>query len=92
MINIEKNALENEKELVISFYKKQIEAFHSIKKASEKIQWNDENYDKYIACMNEIGRALSCAIQVLTNGDDVYIIDELLPLINEYIENPKQNL
>ena len=39
MIKIDVNALEQEKQSIIMFYKKQIEAFRHIKKEAEKVQW-----------------------------------------------------
>ena len=89
MINIEINDLEREQMAIISFYKKQIEAFRMIKKESEKVQWADANYDMFVNSMNEIGRALSKMIQTLSNGRDVYIISELISLAREYVENER---
>lgn len=90
MFNIDMNALESEKQTVIMFYKKQVEAFRYIKREIEKVQWADANYDELVSSMNEIGKALSSIIQTISNGSDVYIIDELLPLAREYLENEKR--
>ncbi len=90
MINIEMNAVENEKLAVIAFYKKQIEAFRNIKKESEKVQWNDANYDAFVESMNIIGKALAHIIQTLSDGSDVYIISDVLHLAKEYMENAKK--
>ena len=90
MINIEIDAIENEKQSVIMFYKKQVEAFRAIKKEAEKVEWADTNYDRFVESMNEIGSALSELLQTITNGNDVYVISELLPLAREYLENERK--
>jgi len=90
MINIEINALENEKQAVIMFYKKQVEAFRSVKRDAEKVEWADSRYDEFVESMNSIGSALSALLQTITNGSDVYVISELLPLAREYLENERK--
>ena len=84
MISVEIRQLEMEKSEVIRFFKKQIELFRNLKKEIERVQWNDQRYDELIIAINEIGMALSQGIQMLTNGNQVYAIDELLPLVEEY--------
>lgn len=84
MVNVEIRQLEMEKSEVIHFFKKQIDAFNNIKKEIERVQWNDSKYDELINAMNLIGSSLSQGIQTLTNGSEVYVIDELIPLVNEY--------
>ncbi len=90
MINIEIDAIENEKQSVIMFYKKQVESFRAIKKEAEKVEWSDSNYDRFVESMNEIGTALSALLQTITNGIDVYVISEILPLAREYLENERK--
>ena len=87
MIKIDINSLESEKQSVIMFYKKQIEAFRNIKKEAEKVQWADSNYDDFVSSMNLIGGALSQMLQAITNGTDVYVISDVLPLAREYLTN-----
>lgn len=84
MVSVEIRQLEMEKSEVIRFFKKQIELFRNLKKEIERVQWNDQRYDELIIAINEIGMALSQGIQMLTNGNQVYAIDELLPLVEEY--------
>ncbi|MBR2024194.1 MAG: hypothetical protein IKA02_00110 [Clostridia bacterium] len=84
MVSVEIRQLEMEKNEVIRFFKKQIETFRNVKKEIEKVQWNDARYDELVNAMNQIGMALSQGIQILTNGNKVYIIDDLLPLVEEY--------
>ena len=43
MLEINMNSLEMEKQEVISYYKKQVEAFRRIKKEAERVQWADAN-------------------------------------------------
>ena len=86
MIKIDVNALESEKQSVIMFYKKQIESFRYIKKEAEGVQWADSKYDDFVDSMNIIGEALSQMLQAITNGSDVYVISDILPLANEYLE------
>ncbi len=90
MIEIDVNALESEKQAVIMFYKKQVEAFRNVKKEAEKVQWADANYDAFVSSMNEIGDALRKILGSITNGNDVYVISELLPLTREYLENERK--
>lgn len=84
MVSIEIRQLEMEKGEVIRFFKKQVELFRNLRKEIEKVEWNDARYDELVTSMNIIGAALSQGIQELTNGSQVYAIDELLPLVEEY--------
>lgn len=90
MIHLEINDIENEKLAVVSFYKKQIEAFRNIKKECEKVEWDDANYDAFVVSMNAIGESLAKIIQTLSDGRDVYIISELLLLGQEYMSIAKK--
>ena len=90
MINIEMNALEAEKQQVIRFYKKQVEAFRAIKKEAEKAEWADSKYDEFVDSMNLIGSTLSSLFQTITNGSDVYVISKLITLADEYLENERK--
>ncbi|MBO5357357.1 MAG: hypothetical protein J6A53_00360 [Clostridia bacterium] len=90
MINIEINALESEKQTVIMFYKKQVEAFRAIKREAERVEWADSKYDEFVDSMNLIGSTLSTLLQTITNGSDVYVISDLLPLAREYLENERK--
>lgn len=90
MFSIDINALESEKQTVISFYKKQLEAYRYLKREIEKVQWSDANYDSLVSTLNIISRALSNMIQTITNGIDVYAISELIPLANQYVENERK--
>jgi len=84
------NALEGERMAVIDFYKKQLEAYRHIKREIEKVQWADANYDALVSSMNLIGSALSNAISTLSNGSDVYVVDELMVLGRRYLENERK--
>ena len=87
MYKIDIDSVENEMQGVIAFYKKQIEAFRQIRKQIETVQWSDANYDRLIVSMNTIGKELCNIIQHLSNGNDVYVISEILPLAKEYLSN-----
>ena len=90
MLEINMNSLEMEKQEVISYYKKQVEAFRRIKKEAERVQWADANYDEFVTTMNIIGQALSSILGTISNGTDVYVISELLPLARAYLENERK--
>ena len=90
MYKIEISSLESEKQEIIYIYKKQLEAFRYIKKEIERVQWSDANYDRLVESMNMIGRELCKALQAITNGNDVYVISDLLPLAREYKENGRR--
>ena len=90
MLKIDVNALESEKQTVIAFYKKQVEAFRNIKKEAEGVQWADANYDEFVSSMNIIGGALSKILHTISNGSDVYAISDILPLAREYLENERK--
>ena len=90
MYKIDIDALEREKAAVISFYKRQVEAFRDIKKAAEKVQWADERYDEFVISMNSIGSALVAVLQTISNGDDVYAISQLLLAAEEYLQFEKK--
>ena len=70
--------------------KKQVEAFRRIKKEAEKVQWADANYDEFVTTMNIIGQALCNILGTISNGTDVYVISELLPLARAYLENERK--
>ena len=89
-IKIDQSAIEIEKHTVISVYKKQLEAFRYLKKEIERVQWADSRYDELIEQLNIIGKTLSDTLQSITNGDDVYVISDLIPLANEYSEYAKK--
>lgn len=90
MYKIEISSLEAEKQSVIYFYKRQLEEFRHMKKEIEKVQWYDANYDRLIESMNIIGRELSNIIQTITNGNDVFVISDLIPLARQYKENERK--
>ena len=85
MVHINMRDLEYEAMTVVKFYEKQQEAFRVIKKAAENVQWADANYDAFVDSMNIIGMELS----KITDGDEVYMITELLQRGKDYLENEK---
>ena len=89
MVHINMRDLEYEAMTVVKFYEKQQEAFRVIKKAAENVQWADANYDAFVDSMNIIGMELSKILQSLTDGDEVYMITELLQRGQDYLENEK---
>ena len=89
MIKIDIESLEREKIAILAFYKKQIEAYRILRQECEKVQWSDQNYDRFVESMNIIGNNLSKIIQSLSDGRDVYMISELLDLVNKYTECAK---
>ena len=86
MIKIEIEHLEQEKLAILAFYKKQIEAYRVLRQECEKVQWSDQNYDRFVESMNLIGHSLSKIIQSLSDGRDVYMISELLRLAKDYVD------
>lgn len=86
MIKVDLKALEREKAAVRAFHKKQVEAFVEIKKEAEKAQWADDKFDEFVQCMNSISSTLAATLQTLSNGRDVYMIDELTLAAEEYLE------
>ncbi len=89
-VKIDMNALEAEKHTVIWVYKRQLEAFRYIKKELERVQWADEHYDQLIESINIISQTLSSTLQSLTNGDDVYVISDLILMAEKYLEYEKK--
>ncbi len=85
MTQIDINALEMERNEILSFFKKQLEKYRQLKREIEKVEWTDSNYDAMVDAMNQIGSALTEAIGTLTNGYSAYIIDDLIPLAKDYI-------
>lgn len=84
------NDLENEKREIVRMYKKQVESYQQMKKYIEHAKWDDERYDTLIESLNIIGGALSDALHNLTNGSDVYIIDDLVGVAQQYLENSRK--
>ena len=85
MIEIDIKDLEAERDEILRFFKKQLEKYRGLKRDIEKAEWADSNYDALVDSMNAIGKALAQAILTITNGNDAYIIDELIPLAKDYI-------
>lgn len=89
-VKIDLNMLESEKQDVIRIYKRQLDAFHHIKKELENVQWDDEHYDQLINSINIIGQALSSTLQSLTNGNNVYMISDLISVAEQYLDFAKK--
>ena len=79
--------LEAERRTIIMIYKKQLESYYQIKKQIENARWDDERYDRTIDSLNTIGRALLDGLEKLTNGNEVYAIDEVILASKKYLEN-----
>ena len=60
------------------------------KKEAENVEWSDIKYDEFVETMNSIGSTLSRLFQTITNGSDVYVISELLPIAREYLQNERK--
>lgn len=90
MVKIDIKELENEKQAIISVYKKQLESLRYLKKEIETVQWADIHYDQLVDDMNKTIPKLCDALQILTNGKDVYVIDELIDLANDYLNCGKK--
>lgn len=86
-VSIDIKFLEIQKHSVIDFFKKQIEAYGKIKRLIEKAEWVDARYDSLVTTLNVIGSTICDAINQLTNGNSVYIIDDVLDLANRYLQN-----
>lgn len=85
MTHVEINQLEMQKQEILRIFKKQLDDFRSLKKEIEKVEWADAKYDALVTSMNEIARAIAQGIETITNGYDTYVIDELLPLVKDYV-------
>ena len=88
-VKLNLDALEIERHAVIAVYNNQLEAFRSLKKEMERVKWADDRYDRAVDSLNEIGKALASALQSLTNGHDVYVISDMIPLANKYVDNAR---
>lgn len=88
-IKINIGSLEEERFTVIATYKKMLEDFSHIKALVEKVGWYDEQYDKLIDSLNTIAFSLSNAIYMLTNGYNVYAVDELIHSAESYLNTQK---
>ncbi len=78
-------SLENERKEVIFFFRRQVEAFENLKKTIDRVEWADSRYDDLVICLNQIGAVISDTLQRLTNGRDVYVLDELTVLLAQYV-------
>ena len=90
LIKVDLNDLEIEKNEIIRVYKNQLDNYIQIKKTVERLTWDDERYDELIQSLNQIARALMEGLNALTNGNDVYIIDDLSYWAKKYLENAKK--
>ena len=90
LIKVDLNDLEIEKNEIIRVYKNQLDNYIQIKKTVERLTWDDERYDELIQSLNQIARALMEGLNALTNGNDVYIIDDLAYWAKKYLENAKK--
>lgn len=89
-VKINLDNLKSEKNNVIYIYKKQLDAFRYIKQQIERVQWYDDQYDRLIESLNIIGRTLSNALHTLTNGNEVYAIDDLTAYAERYLDNERK--
>ena len=81
--------VENYKKSIIDYYKMQITRFKQLKIKFEKSNWND---DKYIERLNQINiclKKIADAIDQITNGVQVRVIDNFLNQAYEYIDTRK---
>lgn len=90
MINADVNKLKAEEREVIQFFKNQIKTLTELKRACEKVQWNDQLYDSFVLTITEINRTFVDMLQTLTNGTDVYLISEFIPYLKEYLKFAKK--
>lgn len=90
LIKVDLNDLEIEKNEIIRVYKNQLDNYIQIKKTVERLTWDDERYDELIQSLNQIAHALMEGLNALTNGNDVYIIDDLAYWAKKYLENAKK--
>lgn len=86
-IKLNISALEIEKNDIIRLYKKQLEDYRQIKKLVERAAWDDEKYYALIENLNIVGKSLAKALHALTDGDNIYIIDDLVFWTQKYLEN-----
>lgn len=90
LIKLDLNDLEMEKNEIIRVYKNQLDNYSQIKKTVERLTWDDDRYDELIQSLNQIAHALMEGLNALTNGNDVYIIDDLSYWAKKYLENAKK--
>ena len=90
MVHMNMRELELEEMDIIQFYKRQLDAYHRIKKEAEKVQWADARYDAFVSSMNAIGKELAALLQSLSDGDNVYILTELMQFGKDYLENERK--
>lgn len=86
-IKLNISTVETEKTEIIKIYKTLLDDYRQIKRYVERANWNDEKYYYLVESLNTIGKALSNALNTLTNGNDVYIIDDLIFWTDKYLEN-----
>ncbi len=86
-VKISISSLESEKNTIIATYKKQIEEFQHLKSRLENVEWYDEQYDRLIEHLNRIASAISDALHTLTNGREVYAINDVLYYAERYLDN-----
>lgn len=86
-IKLNISTVETEKTEIIKIYKTLLDDYRQIKRYVERANWNDEKYYYLVESLNTIGKALSNALHTLTNGNDVYIIDDLIFWTDKYLEN-----
>lgn len=77
--------LEKYRDYIKDYYKKTYASFKRLKKKCESAEWNDEVYMGVMNELNECFRGIAAALSELTDGYNVRMLDELIPLTRKYL-------
>lgn len=73
-----------------TFYRNQRIAFISLKKKCENVSWNDSVYYEVISDINDAASEIASALSELSDGIRVRFLDELIPLVEQYIDTARR--
>lgn len=83
-IKCDTQTLESYKADIKSFYHNQRDAVKKLKRKCENANWHDRVYNAVMNDLNAVLYEIASAIAELTDGSKVRMLDELIPLLEEY--------
>lgn len=85
-IKCDTQVLEMYKSYIKSFYTNECEAVKKLKRKCENANWNDSVYGEVMNELNGVLSEIATSIAQLTDGNKVRMLDELIPLLEQYVQ------
>lgn len=78
------------RDYIKNFYRNQRAAFVSLKKKCENVSWYDNVYIEVVSEINETASQIAAMLSELFDGTKVRFLDNLIPLVERYLETSKR--